>query len=34
MNISDTHKHTMNTQTPVYDAYIKSKMPLYTKDTV
>jgi hypothetical protein len=30
--ISDTLKHTMNTTTPVYDAYIKSKMPLYTKD--
>jgi len=30
--ISHTLKHTMNTQTPVYDAYIKSNTPLYTKE--
>ena len=31
--ISHTLKHTMNTTTPVYDAYIKSNTPLYIKDT-
>ena len=30
--ISHTLKHTMNTQTPVYDAYTKSKTPTITKE--
>lgn len=30
--ISHTTKHTQNTQTPVYDANIKSKTPITTKE--
>jgi len=32
MNTSDVHKDTINTTTPVYDAYIKSNTPTITKE--